>query len=485
MAFHSLVRTGVAGLILGLACAPACRDSSNPPDPAPGVETITGRERIGWSQTAVDAAQLATFEYAIYIDGTRGVLTGATCPAAGSGTFACSAAFPPMTPGPHTIELTSFTTASGVVIESDRSAPLRVSVAASSAPADTALPASATIVTSEGHRLQAAIAARGLNDPTDLAIGSDGRIFVAERAGRVRVLDPTEGGLQESPALELDDVAVSEESGLTAIALHPDFDRNGHVYLAYTTDARDGPVFRLARFRERNGILAQGATIAREREFSNHVVIRFGPDGRLYAAFSAGDDPREASSAAGVRGKILRLNDDGTTPDDNPRAAAAFSSGHRDPRALAWHPSTRALWELERDRDSGDELNTIVGGADYGWPHAVGGTSPAGSLPASLVLAAGTDVSGASFVPPGTSSPIAGELLVASRGAEDLLRIRVGSKGDRPGLVEGLLQGRYGRIAAVAVTADGTIYVATANRDAWGPGRDVLIRISVAPAFAR
>jgi glucose/arabinose dehydrogenase len=239
-------------------------------------------------------------------------------------------------------------------------------------------------------------------------------------------------------------------------------------------------VFRIARFRERNGTLAQGAIISRERGFSNHVVMRFGPDGRLYAGFSAGSDFRDSPVPAGVRGTILRLNEDGTTPRDNPRASTTFSSGHRDPRALAWHPSTRALWELERDRDSGDELNTITGGADYGWPQTAGGTPAARSVPPALVLAAGTDVSGACFVPLGASSPLAGELLVASRGAEDLLRIRVGSNGDRPGLVEGIFQGRYGRIAAVEATAEGTIYIATANRETWGPGRDVLIRLSVA-----
>jgi glucose/arabinose dehydrogenase len=385
-----------------------------------------------------------------------------------------------MAPGAHTIELASFISSSAGILESERSTPLRVTVAGSTAPADVAPPAGTTIVTSEGHRLQAAIAARGLNDPTDLAIAPDGRIFVAERAGLVRVLDPAGGGLQDSPALELDDVVAAEDTGLTALSLHPDFDRNGHVYLAYAADGRDGLVFRIARFRERNGTLAQGAIISRERGFSNHVVMRFGPDGRLYAGFSAGSDFRDSPVPAGVRGTILRLNEDGTTPRDNPRASTTFSSGHRDPRALAWHPSTRALWELERDRDSGDELNTITGGADYGWPQTAGGTPAARSVPPALVLAAGTDVSGACFVPLGASSPLAGELLVASRGAEDLLRIRVGSNGDRPGLVEGIFQGRYGRIAAVEATADGTIYIATANRETWGPGRDVLIRLSVA-----
>jgi glucose/arabinose dehydrogenase len=485
MAFRPTAsRPGIASLLLGLTIGSACGGSSNPPTPpSPGPDggdRITGRERIGWAQLAVDSAQLATFGYAVYVDGTRNVLTGESCAAAGdSGTFECSAPLPSMTPGQHTIELASFIVSGDTVLESERSAVLRVTVTGSTTPADTTRPENSSIVTSDGHRFRAVIVARGLDDPTDLAVARDGRVFVAERAGRVRVVEPSDSARSiEAPALELDDVAASEDSGLTAIALHPDFDRNGLVYIAYAIDERGGPAFRIARFRERNGILAQGAVIARSVESSSHAAMRFGPDGRLYVGFSSGDDPGDAQSASSVLGKILRMNDDGTTPRDNPRASVTFSSGHREPRALAWQPSSGALWELDRDRESGDELNSIVGGADYGWPLTTGAESSARSVPASLVLAAGTDVSGGSFVPINANSPLAGELLVASRGAEDLLRIRLGSDGGRPGLVEGMLQGRYGRIAAVHVSSDGTIYLATANRDTWGVGQDVLIRLS-------
>ena len=137
-----------------------------------------------------------------------------------------------------------------------------------------------------------------------------------------------------------------------------------------------------------------------------------------------------------------------------------------------------SLWELDRNQDAGDELNVVVSGADYGWPLASGTATDAQSVAASLVLPAGTDVSGASFVPLKSGSPIAGELLIASRGAEDLLRIRPGSTNSAARLVEGMLQGRYGRISSVQVSSDGSIYLTTANRDTWGVGRDVLIRIS-------
>ncbi len=473
-------RHGLTGLLLGLLLTSACGGSSSPPPPNPGPgtggDTITGRERIGWSQSADSTSQLETFDYAIYVDGTRSVLTGESCGGSPS-SFECSAPLPRMSSGQHSIELASFITVDDVVLESEKSSALRVTVTGSTAPADAVAPEDATLVTSDGHRFRASILARSLDDPTDLAIAPDGRIFVAERGGRVRIIDLSEQAeAAETVALEIESIA--EQSGLTSIALHPEFARTRHVYLAYAVEGRDGPAFRIARFSESRGTLAQGAIVARERELADHATIRFGPDGRLFVGVAAGEDPRTAQSAASVLGKILRLNEDGTTPRDNPGSSPVFSSGHRDPRALTWHPSTRALWELDRDREAGDEVNIVVSGADYGWPQARGGTSASRSVGAALMLPAATDVSGASFVPLTSQSPIAGELVIASRGAEDLLRVRPGANNSTPGLVEGLLQGRYGRISAVQVSGDGTIYLTTANRDTWGAGRDLLIRLS-------
>jgi glucose/arabinose dehydrogenase len=462
----------------------ACGGSSNPPTQPPpgsgggGGTTITGRERIGWTQQAENSAQLATFDFAAYVDGsTRRVLENDTCTGSGP-TFECSAPLPSLTAGQHTIELVAFMSSGGSVLESDRSAPLTVTVAGVTAPPQEELAANSSLATSDGHRFAADIVARGLDDPTDLAVAPDGRVFVIERAGRVRILGAD--GLADESALELDDVLASGDAGLTSLALHPDFANNGQVYLAYISEGRDGEVLRLARFRERNGILAQGAVVARERTSSaQFVTARFGADGRLYAGIAAGvtTDPRAVQAQTSVLGKILRFNDDGTTPRDNPRTSLAFTSGHRDVRALAWDSASDSMWELERNRESGDELNRISAGAHYGWP-VVKDTIREASVPAALVFPVGTDVAGASFIPMKAQSPLAGELLVASRGAEDLLRIRVGRSGESSGLIEGVLQGRYGRISAVTVAPDGTIFFATGNRDTWGAGQDLIVRIS-------
>jgi glucose/arabinose dehydrogenase len=465
------LRAVLAGAVAILA---GCGGSSNPPSPGPpgggGNETITGRERIGWTQQAIDAEQLSTFDYAAYVDGVRRVLEGASCPGTSGAAFECSAPLPPMTPGQHTIELVSFTVAENGILESERSAALRVTVSAISPPA--ALGETAILNTSDGHRFIASIVVDGLDDPTDVAIAPDGRVFITERAGRVRIVG---NGSDENPALELTGVSLSPDSGLTSIALDPTFESTGLVYVAYTTEARDSLAVRIARFRERNGVLGQGGLVFRDpTDAAPNVTIRFGADGKLYAGVAAAEHPRTAQDLSSVAGKILRLNPDGTSPRDNPHASPTFTSGHRDPRAFAWQPLTGTMWEVERDRERGDEVNRIVPGADYGWPaEASGGRSVA----ASLILPAGTDVAGASYVPASSRSPLAGELLIASRGAEDLLRVQAGRDG-RLVLAGGLTQQKYGKLSAIAVAADGTIYTTTSNRDAWGPAADVLIRLA-------
>lgn len=450
----------------------ACGGSSGPPTPGTpgggGGETITGRERLGWSQPAQDSAQLATLDYAIYVDGVRTVLNGDTC-SGNASPFECSAPLPPLSPGGHSLELASFIVSDGSVVESERSAALRVTVAGATAPADLDLPQHAPLTTPDGYTVSASVVGRGLDDPTDLALAPDGRAFVSERSGRVKIVG---GDGAVHTALDLADHAAGN-GRLTSIALHPAFDRTNLVFAAHLDDHG----LRIFRFRERDGVLAEGATVMRERSTADHTVIRFGPDGLLYAAVAAVADPREAQRDASPLGKILRLREDGTLPRDNPRASAVWSSGHRDPRGLAWHPGTGKLWEVERGGDAGDEINAIAAGADYGWPVAMREGTRGGSARPTLLMPPGTDVASADFVPTGrSSSPFAGELLVASAAGEDVFRLSADEK--RSGLIGGLLQGRYGRIAVVRAAADGTILLATGNRETWGAGRDVVLRLA-------
>src|SRR5438093_7047910 len=125
----STVHARVCVLALAFNAACSSKPSPAPPEmtPPPGGETINGTERIGWTQRAADAIELSAVKYAIYVDGTRSELTATCDPAPSTDAFACSARLPSLTAGAHTLELASFIV-DGSILESARSAPLRVTV---------------------------------------------------------------------------------------------------------------------------------------------------------------------------------------------------------------------------------------------------------------------------------------------------------------------------------------------------------------------
>src|SRR5690606_15692184 len=168
--------------------------------------------------------------------------------------------------------------------------------------------------------------------PWSLAFAPDGRLFVTERPGRVRVVQ--NGQLLPEPALALTDVFTTGESGILGLALHPDFASNGFVYLTYTAVTPDGPVARLMRFRELNNTLAEGVVLLDDvpaANIHNGSRVRFGPDGFLYVTFGDVARPSVAQDLASLNGKILRLTDDGRNAPDNPFSLPVFSYGHRNP----------------------------------------------------------------------------------------------------------------------------------------------------------
>lgn len=175
--------------------------------------------------------------------------------------------------------------------------------------------------------------ARGLDQPADMAFARDGRLFVAERGGAVRVM--RDGRLAQTPALTLDDVWTAGGSGLLALALDPDFERSHYVYALYTAVSRAGdPVYRIARFREVHDTLGERAVLldgVAAPVADAAGALRFGPDGKLYAALDQ---------------DVLRLNADGTTPED--QRSPVFARRDVAPRSLDWQGGTGTLWTAAR-----------------------------------------------------------------------------------------------------------------------------------------
>jgi glucose/arabinose dehydrogenase len=449
---------------------------SSPPPPGSG-DTVTGRERFGWTQTA-GAPDASVLQYAAYVDGVRRVLEGVTC-ATGSGLdLDCSAPLPPMGAGRHTLELAAFIVSGDSTVEGPKSAALQLTVA--SVTAANAPPASSggSIPGSDGEEITADILSGDLLDPADVAVDPAGRSFVVERAGRLRILD--QDGSNSDRDVE-DDLSSLRDEGtiLLSIALAPDFEQSHQLYVLKAEPGTGEWRALIVRYREARGRLGQAAVVATATVSGDDPrgVVRFGPDGALYVgvgSHSTGDETRRVSSDGG---RILRLLPDGRTPRDNPSSSPVYSSGHRDPIGFAWHKGRRAFLEVESGVEA-DEVNAVRGGADYGWP-AVGALDRSSSAIAPLiVLPAGTNPSGMTVVND-PESRLDGALIVASIGLEDLLRIDLAVDGE-PLSSEPvrLLNGRFGAIGQVTAGPDGALYIVTRNHDTWGAGKDALVRLT-------
>jgi glucose/arabinose dehydrogenase len=421
----------------------ACDDDApqTPDTPPPGGgERITGNERIGWQQAAATAAELSTFRYNIYVDNVAVEIQGVTCGATdGSASFSCSGRLPSMAPGRHVLEITTFVE-SGTRLESARSAPLTVIVGQPAMTGGATAPTA--IVTADGIRLSVVSVASDLDDPTDFAIAPDGRVFISERAGRIRVF--RDGRLQP-PAVTIDDVVATDRRGLLALALDPDFQKNGHLFAVY--NGADG--FRLVRYRAAGDTLGERATLIDGIEATlatPGATLRFGPDRKLYLGLDDAGDPSRPGDLGSFNGKVLRLNPDGTTPPDQAGGTPVYAVNVNDPRGMDWDGPT--LWIAESVR--------LQGVAEVGAP------AKRAAAMVNYRLPAGTDPEGMAFYRGALIPGLAGNLLIASAEGGTIVRLTF-DPDNRRRIVssEYLVPGTAGPIQAIGAGPTGVVYFCT------------------------
>lgn len=330
-------------------------------------------------------------------------------------------------------------------------------------------PVADEFTTTDGLQLGVQVLAPNLEIPWSLAFAPDGRLFFTERPGRVRVY--LNGQVLAVPALTLDDVHAEGESGLLGIALHPDFPNNHLVYLLYTANTSGGPVNRLARYHEANNTLADRAILF--EQFSAAAIhdggrIKFGPDGKLYITMGDASNTSNAQTFASFNGKILRVNDDATTPGDNPFGGPIWTIGHRNPQGMAWHPVTGDLWATEHGNVGNDEVNLIRKGHNYGWPVIEGAaTRPDMESPVRF-YSPSIAPSGAAFYN-GTLMPgLRNNFIFATLVGRHIERLVLDQTGTQIVSREAWLQDQYGRIRDVVMGPDGALYFCTNNRDGRG-----------------
>ena len=238
--------------------------------------------------------------------------------------------------------------------------------------------------TAEGMDIRVEVLAR-LEYPMALAFLPDRSMLVVTRKGELFNLAPGQGEPRKvagGPAAvfagESGDAGTSH--GYMNVALHPDFASNRLVYISYNKPDGEGRRAAVGRGRWTGSALEGFADVWQaEPGAGGLVVMDFGKDGKLFLSGAGGD----AQNLSTLGGKILRLNDDGSIPEDNPFARSStarkeiYSYGHRGALGLAVHPGTGELWESENGPNGGDELNIIRPGANYGWPFvSLGRTYP-------------------------------------------------------------------------------------------------------------
>ena len=231
-----------------------------------------------------------------------------------------------------------------------------------------------------------------LDEPWALAFLPDGRVLVTEKRGKLKLVQPggTVGDVSGVPK-----VVHAGQGGFGDVALHPDFAKNSLVYLSYVEAGDGGSGAAVARAKlafddAGGGALSDTQVIWRQdpkQDGSGHFGHRllFGADGKLWISSGDRQEFTPAQDMGGNLGKILRLNDDGSVPSDNPFAdrggvtAQVWSLGHRNPLGIAWDAQGR-LWEIEMGPAGGDELNLIERGSNYGWPIVSNGDNYDGTV---------------------------------------------------------------------------------------------------------
>jgi glucose/arabinose dehydrogenase len=357
------------------------------------------------------------------------------------------------------------------------------------------LPATGPDGTTGPLTLEVEVAVEGLEIPWGLAWLPNGDMLITERTGSLRII--RDGQLASTPVLEVDvavvtfleELGLGSEGGLLGVLLHPDFATNRLFYMYYTARRADNALInRLGLYKMSD----DGTSASFQRHLLDDIPggihhqggrMHIGPDGKLYVGVGA-YDPGLAQLPDELPGKLLRLNLDGSVPDDNPtKASPVFLTGIRNTQGYDWFDDKHLLVmdHGPTSVDPGvpekgwDEFNVARAGENLGWPNALGCKTAANITEPVLVWERSMPPAGAAIyrgtaIPEWKGSFIVATLGLAGSGeGEHLHRIQVSP--DNPYKVEKhevYLKGQYGRLRTVAMGPDGHLYLTTSNCDSRG-----------------
>jgi len=321
------------------------------------------------------------------------------------------------------------------------------------------------------------IIAEGLQAPRSIDISKDGRIFVSEKRGSIRVVD--NGTLLTEPVGDIKAENIGD-AGLLGLTLHPNFTQNHLFYVYYTYSNSTGLFNKVLMLTESNNRIIDSKTILDgipSDEYRDGGRIKFGPDGKLYVSTGDASIPELSQDLDSLAGKILRTNEDGTIPQDNPFSnSPVYAYGFRNVQGLAWAPNSGALYSSDQGGAGNDEINLISPGKNYGWPHEECNSSDDDNryTPPVLCFNPSLEPSGIAFA---FSNKLGyqNHLIVATLKGSHLRDIDFDSGSQNTILVG------YGRIIDLVESEDGSIFVLTSNTDGRAlpqQGDDKILRLT-------
>lgn len=336
---------------------------------------------------------------------------------------------------------------------------------------------------SAGQGFRVVTVAAGLKSPWSLAFLPEGGMLVSERdTGHLRIIQ--NGKLQREAITGTPEVASSGQGGLLDVALHPDFANNQLIYLSYSASGPGGRGTEVLRGRLTGNMLEKTEVIFRadpKTPGSAHYGSRllFAPDGTLF--ITLGERYfylKEAQNTANHLGSVIRINDDGSIPKDNPFAndekarPEIYSYGHRNAQGIALRPGTNEIWEHEHGPRGGDEVNILKPGANYGWPKITYGIDYSGAIISDKTALPGMEQPVVYWVPSIAPSGMAfydgvrlpawkGDLFVGALAGTHLRRLKI--DGQQVIEQEVLLDNLGERVRDVRSGPDGYLYIVTDN----------------------
>jgi aldose sugar dehydrogenase len=326
---------------------------------------------------------------------------------------------------------------------------------------------------------------KGLDHPWSMAFLPDGSMLVTERPGRLRLIQG--GSLLPQPIAGVPAVHTGSQAGLFDIVLHPNFAHNNIVYLTYAAGTAAANGTQVARARFDGSALRDVQVIFKVmplKDTDNHYGGRmaFLPDGTFVLTIGEGFEYREkAQDLSSDLGKIVRLNEDGSVPQDNPFVGQAsvrpeiYTWGHRNAQGLVFDAQSKRLYETEHGPRGGDELNIIVASKNYGWPVITYGMDYSGAYVSPYTQRPGLEQPVIYWTPSIAPSGLAmyrgdkfpawkGDLFVGALAFEHLRRVHLDEHGNVVDQEE-LLNDLHWRIRDVRAAPDGYLYVCTDEED--------------------